>query len=357
MNKILVTGLALGKDLGVCQVCNYDIEWLVRYPSILLWTDEILITETIWDKITGDNSKAFGKSIKLIFDTMKSEKLIKIVDPTRIITTDVRSLIDNEVVNDRKILSDYFPDRIRLGDSDKVPGQIFIDDLEYCFPYLWSIYAALLLSKTWNAESIFTHKVMNFIKYKFGADTLSRKGIPGKTQTYHEIFRAYLPNIPILPEYAIAKEEQCSTCMRIEECKDTYLSNVEDSMNQIILWRNYDEVQQIKEIIGKIILAKENEGEILEPQDIFNKFVNEQKKAQKKLNSVFPKVKRWANLTTILSIPVAIVGLSTGDMAVASAGAGLAGLSQISKEAIEYMKNKYNWLGFINKVKSKIEDI
>lgn len=361
MNKILVTGIALGKDLNVCQACNYDIEWLIRYPSILLWVDKILITETIWDSIS--KSKLYSdrpeldKSIKLIFNTLEAEKLIEIVDPARILTPDVKDLILDEIENDRKILPSYFPDTIRFGDSDGVPGQIFIDDIEYCTPYLWSIYAALLLSKIWNAESIYPYQVMNFVKYKFGVDTLSKKGKPGKIQAYHDIFQAYLPNIPVLPEYVINREEQSSSCKQIEECKDTYLSKIEDHLNQIIQWRSYDEVQQIKEIIGNIISTKEQAGEILEPLDIFGQFINEQKKVQKRINFVFPKVERWANLTTILSIPVAITGLSTGNMAVASAGAGLASLSQISKEVIGYLKNKYNWLGFINSDKAKTEDL
>lgn len=29
-NKILLSGLALGKDIGLCPVCNFDFDWLIK---------------------------------------------------------------------------------------------------------------------------------------------------------------------------------------------------------------------------------------------------------------------------------------------------------------------------------------
>jgi hypothetical protein len=36
MIRVLVTGLAVGTDVGLCGACNYDFEWLFRYPSVHL---------------------------------------------------------------------------------------------------------------------------------------------------------------------------------------------------------------------------------------------------------------------------------------------------------------------------------
>ena len=48
---MLVTGLALGTEAGVCQACNFDYNWLINYPSILIWADKIMITKNIWDSV------------------------------------------------------------------------------------------------------------------------------------------------------------------------------------------------------------------------------------------------------------------------------------------------------------------
>jgi hypothetical protein len=119
-------------------------------------------------------------------------------------------------------------------------------------------------------------------------------------------------------------------------------------MNEILKWRNYDEIQQIKNVIEKIVAAKEKAGEIIDPNEIIAEFKDEQRKAQNRVNKTFPKVKRWANLSTILSIPVAITGLSSGIVPMTIAGATLAGVSKATKEAIDFMNSRYNWLAFIN---------
>ncbi len=31
MIRVLVTGLAVGTDVGLCGACNYDFEWLFHY--------------------------------------------------------------------------------------------------------------------------------------------------------------------------------------------------------------------------------------------------------------------------------------------------------------------------------------
>ena len=49
MNKVMITGLALGLETKACQACNFDFEWLLRYPSVLVWADKIVVTKGIWD--------------------------------------------------------------------------------------------------------------------------------------------------------------------------------------------------------------------------------------------------------------------------------------------------------------------
>ena len=225
---------------------------------------------------------------------------------------------------------------------------IYIDNLKYCIPYLWNIYAALLLSKAWNAESIFDSRVLNYLKYKFGVDSLAKKREMAKVEAFHKIFNTYLPNNPIIPFYALKQNLECSTCIKTDECKDIYLSQVEDNMAEIIKWRNYDEIQQVKNVIKKIINEKEKVGNIIEPIEIMHKFKSEQEVVRKRIKRAFLKVKRFANLSTILSIPVAIAGLSTDISLLTVAGVTVAGLSKVSKEIIDYLTNKYRWVAFLS---------
>ena len=61
-NKILLSGLALGKDIGLCPVCNFDFDWLIQNPSSLLWIDKIIVPQNILNTIKDIKS---SKNIKL----------------------------------------------------------------------------------------------------------------------------------------------------------------------------------------------------------------------------------------------------------------------------------------------------
>ena len=36
MNKVLVTGLGIAREFGICDSCNLDVSWLANNPSIHL---------------------------------------------------------------------------------------------------------------------------------------------------------------------------------------------------------------------------------------------------------------------------------------------------------------------------------
>lgn len=353
MNKVLVTGLALGKKFETCQACNFDFEWLIRYPSILLWADKILVPDTIWDTVSHGEypfkSKELAKSLQLIFDIAKSRGIVEVVKPTEIISSALTDDILTEVYRDRDLLAKLFPDHVTLSDEDNLPGGIFIDGLEYCTPYLWTIYASFVLARSWNAHCLFNMRVLNYSKYKFGLANFPKEGEPGRIQAFQAVFEAYLPNSPIFPEYVYINKDMCSKCVKEKSCKDTYLSNIESNLENILSWRDYDEIQQLKSVVADIVRRRNQLGGIVNPSDILHDFRNKQDKIRRRMKSIFPKVKRWANVTTMLSIAIAVVGVSTEHPLIAISGAGLAGLSHLTKELINLLLSKYSWMGFVSK--------
>jgi len=70
---------------------------------------------------------------------------------------------------------------------------------------------------------------------------------------------------------------------------------------------------------------------------------------QKLIHSVFPKVRRWSSVTTLVSIPVALAGVAIGSPLFIISGSSLAGISHLSKEATKLLSNKYSWVSFRNK--------
>ena len=49
MNKVLVTGLGVASELGICESCNLNFSWLVNNPSTILWADQLYIPQASFE--------------------------------------------------------------------------------------------------------------------------------------------------------------------------------------------------------------------------------------------------------------------------------------------------------------------
>ncbi len=354
MNKVLVTGLALGKDIGVCDRCNFDLEWLLRYPSILIWADKILVTGAIWDTISshkagGAESPEMAKFIKLIFDMAKAEGIIEVVNPGEIITPALKDAIFDEAHKDRTLLARVFSNHVRLGDEEKVPGQMFIDGYEYCSVRVWAIYGGLLLARAWDAHCLFDASAYDYCKYKFGLSGFPKGGDLGIIEGFQSVFEAYLPNDSIFPEYVLVSRELCRECANERSCRDRFLLEVETNLKKLFAWRDYDEIYQLKAVVEDIVDKRKKAGGVINPADVLRDLRSQEDKLRKRVRLVFPKVKRWANITTMLSVPVAVAGVASDAPLITVAGAALVGLSKLTGELVELLSSKYSWVGFVNK--------
>jgi len=353
MNNVLVTGLAIGKEFGACLACNIDFEWVINYPSVLIWSDKIILTTSTWDiikknviPIPSDNP-CLEKCLKLIFEIAEAEGLIEIKDSTAIISDNLSDNIFKVVDNDIKLLSENYSENVvKLGNDNKVPGQIFIENEEYCSPRLWIINASLLLARAWNAQVLFDTSVLKYCKYKFGLNSIKNNI---KTNVFNSIFKTYVPNELTIPYYLFGKDGKCSICKDITKCKEKYLIDFENELKELIKWRNYDEIYQIKDVINDIVNKSKKSNDMLTSKDVIEEFNNRQQKITKRMKLIFPKIRRWTSITTILSIPVTVAGIATSNLLIAAAGAGVGGTSKLIDEGLNYLTSKYSWVGFLNK--------
>jgi len=364
-NRLLVTGHAMGgREHSGCNTCNYDCSWLFEHPSTLLWADKIIITPYMDNTIENEkfpfDDIPVAKSIKKVFDVARQFDLIEVKNPSKIITAKVGKKLSEEVDTDRSVLEKLFPKTVRIGDDKKVPGQIFIENEEYCHPHIWSIYASLVLAKKWGAQCLFSERVINYCRYKFGSSFVTNPNIGYPTNPFNTIFNSCLPEPALFPKYMFGniRSSQCSTCKLEKQCSNKYLDKLERNISKYLELRDYDEVDQIKQVISKIIKRLESEKEYVNDENIVEEFKNEERIISKRVHSTFPKIKRWTNMTLIVSLPVTLVSALTGLPMVSLAGASIAGVSEAVNKYAEYLGSKYRWIGFINKstvVRTQIE--
>lgn len=350
MNKVLVTGLGVGNDFGVCQSCNLDFTWILKNPSTLVWADKIIVTKNAWNanriELKDERCNKGEKALDLVLEIMNDYDLIEIVEPKIMFKKEMNEIIYSQVEKDIKSMLTKFNKAIKKGDEG-VPDEIIIEDMGYCGPYIASLYSSIELAEACGANCLFNKRDYTFLKYKYGI--FNESVIKGdKLDTMNEIFTLYLPYQNLLPEYAKTSDEHCNSCKKISSCKDSYLKDLELNTKKLLEWRNYDEIARAKEELKKIIDNKYYLGEQVIPEEIKMEFEKEQYKINKNIKKIFPAIKRWTNITTVVATPLSILSAVTGNMPATVASSGLLGISKATEEYMKYYENKNNWVGFIN---------
>lgn len=354
-NRLFVTGLALGIENEACPCSNYNIDWLFEYPSTLLWAKKIIVTKSIWETITqahfspsstNQKEEALGKAIKVIFEMLHAEGIIEIVDINGIITEEVSESIYSSIEADIESFESRFPRSFKSEDDKRYFN---LNDEMYCVPKLWTIYAGFILSRYFNANGLFSPSDLNYYDYKYRIGANKVDELKGKLHAFQNVFELNLPDLPIGHAYLYDSKELCDKCAREQKCKDSYLVDIEKNIKSIIEKRNYDEIQQIISLLSKLSKKRDSVEFGINPTEFANEFSEEKSKINKRVKSVFPKVKRWTNLTTFVSIPVALSGLVTGNPFLSVSGGVVTGIAKGSEELLKYFENKYNWINFLNK--------
>jgi hypothetical protein len=211
---------------------------------------------------------------------------------------------------------------------------------------------SLALSKLLGAQCLFNDRSLNYCKFKFGLDSMPVGAQAGIPEAFESIFQAYIPNDEIIPEYGyyqIKNKKQCDACKLLSNCEDKYLIELENNVKTVIASRNHDEIQELKSVINQIVQKRDDSDGLLLADDIRKDFEKTEAKLRKRIQLIYPKVKRWANLTTIISAGALAGGIITNNPALTVVGGVTGGLSKVSSEWIKYQTSKHNWIGFKNK--------
>jgi len=355
MNRIVVSGLALGADpeIDVCRVCDYDLSWLLFHPSSLLWIDKIIISNEIRDLIFrgifGVGNDALGQAVKAIFEVLDENSILEFRKTSDVIDQEISHSIFAQIQDDISQLSEQFPNIERV-DDDGVPGLVSIDNVEYCGPILWTIYAGILLAKVWDANILFPDFAYNFLKYKQTVDYGNNKvDFEGKRlSAFHKIISMYLPETTILTPN-LTGFDKCDQCEKKEECSLESKEFAAKGIKEIIAWRDYDEIFQLRELINEITASKEN----LTDEDALSDFLRKESKIKRKINLIFPRVKRWTNMITMASLPIVVLGISAGNSMAATLGAATGGIGMAINKYIEIVNSQNSWVNFRNIVKRR----
>lgn len=352
MNNIyLITGLAIGSECGACNATNYNYEWLIRQPSSFIWADKLLIPKDIYNTIKNKGYPDYGgklsKSIKLIFDIAESENLIEIISINDIIDQRAISIIESEINNDILQFKKQFDEFTMPDEKDNHIYQF--GENQFCIPSITSLYISLGVSRHYEANCMLSEHEHHYLLRKYGISGLPTNADQEKKRVYNSVFSAILPNEAIFPNIVYENNEKCKRCSKRKECENVYEKHIEERFQNMLKIREYDEIHQLKQTLNELIQKRDTFSEMLNAEDILNDFKTKQKTINKRLNKLFPEVKRWSNMLAIASAPIAFIGVVTNKSEYIIPGAAAYTASVVSKNIIEYLKSKYSWITFVNR--------
>lgn len=222
--SILLTGLALGNESGLCPCSNLHTEWLFTKPQDLLWVDSIVVTRREKEIIDAyeRSKKPYAKAVGLIFQYLYQAKTIQIIDDCLITDTDIDH-IKQQVVDDIGLIC---PEYLKGKEHT-----FLYQNHQYCQPTLNALYAGICLSfklgTTISLDSMESDYFRSLFALKYNA-----KSKMGKNVFIGELLKSYLPEIElghhILYE---SSHKECGTCTKENDCKTNSLA-----IRSTLLW-------------------------------------------------------------------------------------------------------------------------
>lgn len=349
MKKVLITGMGIGKELGVCDACNLNLSWLVSSPGTLLWADKICLPKSQYDLHTKHPHSKTDVALSIVLSELYNHKLLDLVEIPHD-TAAIQDLINSNVESDFKNMMKFFPESVKILDKEKNDhNNIQVGSKEYCRPYINSIYASRYLADFLHASCLFGERDYEFLKYREGIAYRDAPDIQ-YIGVLSELFSGLLPGTQILPGYALTQPEKCDACDKQNDCQKTYEEDAKRAICKYLEWREYDELYELRKEIDTILLKQALIGKDISLEEAKRALEEKERKINTNIKKRFPKIKRWTKLSTVLSIPATIVSAAGGNIPAAVISASLAGAAKATEQVLEYYESKNKWVGFINRI-------
>lgn len=349
--KLLVPGtslMLLDEDEREKSISYVATEWLISHPHVILWSDEIYMADSDFKAIhTYSDDEIASGSIRLLFDKLERSGVIKTFNPSSIASPVLKEAIEKQVIEDEER---WKVEKLTDPDTGKIDmANIRIGDLDICRFRLQSVYSSLAIANVLDSYCLFSTYEYELCKKRFGE--ISIKSASLQKQPFQEVLEIFVPDFQLLGDYIINRE-QCIKCKNEEKCASRCIDQTEEAISTVLDLRERDEMVELKEVILEVIekVREKENGDSSEKERLKIEIHEKVKKYKYRLFKTFPKVERWAHITTVMSIPISFAGTIAGSSLVSFLGIGLLGSSQIATETIKYLQSKYQWIGFLDKI-------
>lgn len=348
--NILVTGLVLGKETDMCSCDNINTGWLFNRPTDLLWADKIIITQNEWNVVASRDTDAVEKAVKLFFETLKAEGLIQIIPDSIISQSRSESILKN-LESDLLLIEDLYTIPDKENDPIMRMGQY-----HFCVPSLWTLYAAIEISREYNASFSLEHDELAYlsalIPRKYDKEIKA-----GRNIAMDEVLSLFLPSVKLGHDFlwsSTRKTKSCQECSHMKNCSDSYLSIIEGQMEYLLKLRQLDEIRMTCETMDRICERSIEKGVVLSGDELWDDIQEEADKVGAITRKKLKKVNTWKKVSTYVSIGLSASSFLNPIIGATAAIPAIAG--QVLSSVEDNMKKETSWVNFVNNPEDFLRD-
>ncbi len=347
MKNILQSGLALGIPTQHCNCTNMDFSWIFANPTNFLWVDNVIVTESMWSMITGTGplgfveetkQDSFSKAVRLVYSILNDVGIVKVISDN-CITQEEGDDLYKQIEDDVELLGDLVKEQ---GSRMKIGRHC------YCAPALWTLYAALYLSRNNNACFMLDQSEMAYLKKVLPLKMGMPVRVAASTSAINEVLNLKLPELELWHPYLADSANKCNRCVHENRCKDEYLSTIEKQIFALLDYRERDEIKQLCQLMDRICTERFKDDYDIAPKDLLHEINVEKVKVQRKLNSTYKNVERWKNVVMTISAGLSMGGFFGNGILSAVGGIGLLA-AEVVEANISQIEKKHRWVNMFNK--------
>lgn len=324
-----------------------DFNWIFANPTNFLWVDNVIVTESMWSLITGTGSlgfvektkqDSFTKAVRLIYSILNDVKIVKVISDN-CITQEEGDDLYKQIEDDVELLGDLVKEQ---GSRMKIGRHC------YCAPALWTLYAALYLSRNNNACFMLDQSEMAYLKKVLPLKMGMPVRVASSTSAINEVLNLKLPKLELWHPYLADSTNKCSQCVHENRCKDEYLSTIEKQFFALLEYRERDEIKQLCQLMDRICTERFKDDYDIAPKDLLHEINVEKVKVQRKMNTTYKNIERWKNVVMTISAGLSLGGFFGNGILSAVGGMGLLA-AEVVEANISQIEKKHRWVNLFNK--------
>jgi hypothetical protein len=284
-------------------------------------------------------------AVELLLDTLDNAGLVDVHDEADLVDAATGAQVVEQVRRDRELLIQRYPSLARPGE-DTTPGHLWIGRHEYCEKHLQNLYLSLIAARRLGAHCVLNTGQYAYLRCRFGTGTSAGLTRSGDVESFERVFRAAVPELPLLPHYAYGPE--CPGCANQGRCQETYLTDLRRNLEAVLHLRQADEIAQLRRAVHGAI-RKCTSGDSVDPVAVTREVRSQATRLNALVRGDFPQVRRWSHAVMVVFIPFAVAGHAFDASLLTVPALALAGASQITKEALDLLESRARWIAFLTR--------